>query len=131
MITGLLIALSPALRVREKAEVAVADIVARHEMIDGRLVRVSGWMGNCNKASCTLYGSETDAATSNEDRASRLSLGRPITPDFDDLARQFRGRSVIVEGHVRAACWQPARSDRTACGRRAAELEPIYIFEQH
>lgn len=105
--------------------IGVEDVIARHHELDGKRIRVHGWLGNCWSNSCGLFSS------ADEDAALRLSIGS--SKSFDLKARSLKGRHVEIEATVDAGCMhikydEPPPENSEICLDRAEELaSPILI----
>jgi len=65
---------------------------------DGKRIRVTGWLGTCNRSECWLYPS-----ADREPSGIMISIGK--SAGFDRSAARLRDRWVTVEGTIRARCF--------------------------
>ena len=99
----------------------IKDVVGRHESLDGKQVRLTGWIKSCENYSCEM----TDRAAQN---GSVIRIG--YAPDFDFELAKFKGFEVhiVVDGIVHAGCFghetdanMPA--EVVVCTDRAGQLD--------
>lgn len=81
---------------------SVAEVVARHIELNGRVVRVRGWIRECHGRSCSLYEAAVGAKGGGAE-AAWLSIG--WAPAFDRQVRQLGVAQIEVEARVHAVCF--------------------------
>jgi hypothetical protein len=106
----------------EAPVLTVPQVIARHEALDGKIVRVRGWLiHRCQRLDCAL-------SARRDDREPSLSLGGSTS--FDSALRDARaeGHEILVEGRVNRTCFDhskdPGNDSRelVLCTDRADEL---------
>jgi hypothetical protein len=111
---------------REGATLSVAEAVARHGELNGRVVRVKGWLGTCQGLSCSLY--ETLAGARGQGaEAGWLSIGSSVA--FDRRARRLRHKRIVLEARLHAVCFNDPTPPGIVevCADRVEQLQPIRI----
>lgn len=110
--------------------VSVTDVVDNIHDWDGEVVTVYGWLGQCQRLSCVLYSSLSDAiivASQRPEQAKRIAAidGVSIGSDekFDRAAARLEFSQVIIRGKVSDEChgWT------VDCMDRASDIYPISI----
>lgn len=107
---------------------SVADVVARHNELDGRVVRIRGWVGECHGRSCGLYETRS-GAHGNGAEAGSLSIG--TAPAFDRQVRSLGRAQIVVDARVRAVCFNDPMPAGVVevCADRVDQLQPIRIVQ--
>jgi hypothetical protein len=84
---------------------SIADVIARHEQLDGQRVRVSGWLlDKCYRFGCSIRASrEADSPT--------LRIGE--SADFDEalISKGAQGHRILIEGRVKHDCFDHPKGD--------------------
>jgi hypothetical protein len=113
-----------------KGAVSVADIIDNIHAWDGETVTVHGWLGQCQKLSCVLYASLSDAIIVESQRPDQAKLSAAIegvsigsSKTFDNAAAQLQFSEVIIRGKVSDEC----RGLFVDCTDRGPDLYPISI----
>lgn len=113
------------------------DISAPTSALDGRLVTIVGWLGDCGGNDCAIYATAQDAAmvaTGDDENPEwlgamdrRLSIG--FDEDFDRLASGMQQSRVLVRGVVNAKWHRPADDSGTAfgCLDRCDDIRPLSV----
>lgn len=110
--------------------VVVTDVIENIHYWDGEIVTVRGWLGQCQRLSCVLYSSLSDAiivASQRPDHAKlsatidAISIGSNIA--FDQAAAPLEFSQVIITGRVSDEC----RGWTVDCLDRASDIHPISI----
>ena len=87
---------------RPAPTLGVAEVVARHTELNGRVVRVRGWIRTCHGRGCSLC--ETSAGAEGRGaEAGWLSIG--WAPNFDRQVRSLGLVQIELEARVRAVCF--------------------------
>jgi hypothetical protein len=128
----------------------VAELVQRIDELNGKKVRVVGYLAGCQGYSCDLYPSKQDVAVWHrayaELRSDGPSKGPPKLPDlpvlgigtgkavdgqgagdafaFDKMAEPFTNSYVLITGKVTNRCRD--KGER-GCTDRSPDLEPTGI----
>jgi hypothetical protein len=113
----------------------VAEVIDWIDRLNGRTVRVGGYLGRCSGYDCSLFASEDDSrkfdrflADIIERRRSDLEpppmLGIGDDRDFDRKAAPLNLRYVIITGIVDNQCWHRGEP---VCTDRAPDLHPIRV----
>ena len=100
---------------------SVGVVWARHQQLDGQIIRVSGIVYRCHRLDCQL-------AEAPGRRAKSLGIGS--SPTFDRAIQPYLGHRIIVEARLKARCLHISAdrpSDRhgddiVVCTDRADEL---------
>lgn len=101
---------------------SVGDVIAGHEALDGKTVRVRGWL----YAACYRFGCAIRAR--NERLAVQLSIGESSTFDRALEAANAVGKEIVVEGRVDRTCFDHSKDPGTTvkdiviCTDRAPQL---------
>ena len=113
-----------------KTPVLVTDVVDNIHAWDGETVTVHGWLGQCQRLSCNLYSSLSDAIIVASQRPEQAKLSAEIdgisigsTKKFDQAAAPLQFSEVIVRGIVSDEC----RGWMVDCMDRASDIYPISI----
>jgi hypothetical protein len=113
------------------------DIAAPTSALDGRVIAVVGWLGDCGGNDCAIYPTAQDAQlVAAGDSASRewsdaierrLAIG--AQGDFDMRASVMQHSKVIVRGTVNAQWRRPASADgnKFGCLDRCDDIRPQSI----
>ena len=118
---------------------SVEEVIADIEVLDGKVVTVRGWLGQCGGYDCGLFASLDDARIvergdheSGEWLAAmdrRLGIGP--NDSFDAMASMMQFQEVIVRGKVDATCITGRDPDHPnfgfMCFDRASDIEPQSI----
>ena len=98
----------------------VKQVIENHEDLNGKLVTVSGWLGECQRLSCPLYDSREEAQKANP---YFLSIGGDYW--FDFLTRGKSPSQITLRGRVNSRCID----EITLCTDRSDDLVPVQIIE--
>ncbi len=113
------------------------DISAPQSALDGKMVAVVGWLGDCGGLDCAMYPTAKDAATVAADQHEspewsaamdrRLAIG--FDEDFDLRASMMQHSKVIVRGTINAQWHRPddGSGTRFGCLDRCADIRPHSI----
>lgn len=119
----------------------VDQVVPRIHELDGRMVRVAGYLPACDAYDCTLYRTKEDA--DELDRAL-LTLGTKAAPvpnfpalgigtgtnfDFEAKAAPLANGYVVITGAITDECRPelPGLEGQNACLDRGPDLQPAAI----
>ena len=115
----------------------VAELVPRIDELNGKTVRVAGYLANCGGYSCDLYPRKEDVAVWNRAFAELRKTRQFRQPDlpvlgidsgedfeFDEKAAPFTGSYVVITGKVTNQC--RFKGER-GCTDRSPDLEPTKI----
>jgi hypothetical protein len=122
---------------------AITDVIANIDSLDGRTVRVAGYLGECLGYECKLFRNESEKAqwdryiseiianadAGREPRASVaeppvLGIGSGEDVGFDRIAAPHTDSYVVITGRVTNTC---RHNGRPACTDRSTDLEPTAI----
>jgi hypothetical protein len=112
-------------------EVLTVDTVVGHlQQLDGKTVRVSGYLPTCGRLDCTLYNNKREAdlyALAAKQQVSKLPNFLAIGPNekFDTKAGPLAGQYVVVTGTITKEC--RAMDNAFACPDRGPDIKPIDI----
>jgi hypothetical protein len=115
----------------------VAEVVPRIHALNGKVVRVAGYLGACGGYECRLFVDE--AGWHEFGRAveklmrtreavrwpTHLGIGSGEKFDFDRKAEPFNNSYVVVTGRINDKCRTP--SGEPGCTDRGTDLEPTDI----
>ena len=102
---------------------SVRQVIENAEALDGREILVSGWIEECNRLSCPLYGSADEVG---KDWPYVLSIG--ASRWFDSFARRRAPTQVTLRARVRDRCISdPAAEAIALCADRSDTLEPLSL----
>jgi hypothetical protein len=106
----------------EAPALTVPQVIAQHEALDGKVVRVRGWLlHRCQKLDCALSARRGD-------RQPSLSLGSSANFDLALQDSRAEGHEILVEGRVNRTCFDHSKDpdndsrELTFCTDRADEL---------
>ncbi|MBW8841706.1 MAG: hypothetical protein JF608_07845, partial [Sphingomonadales bacterium] len=106
----------------EAPVLAVPQVIARHEALNGKVARVRGWLlHGCQKLDCAL-------SPRRDDRQPSLSLGGSTSFDLALRDARAEGHEILVEGRVNRTCFDHSKDAGTVsrelvfCTDRADEL---------
>ena len=109
------------------------EVIADIHRLNGKVVHVEGWLGECNSLDCGLYASLEDAEIvekndwhSLEWKAAmdrRLSIGPSPSIDFF-WSYILAKRKVTIRARVSDWCHQKNRF----CFDRATDIDPIQVY---
>ena len=115
----------------------VAELVPRIDELNGKTVRVAGYLGDCSGYECGLYPSKDDFAAwtrtiaelrkgnrPEQPRSPVLGIGTGEQSEFDSKAVPFTDRYVVITGKVSNQC---RSKGEPACTDRSTDLDPISI----
>lgn len=116
---------------------SVAELVPRIDELNGKTVRVAGYLDDCGGYSCDLYPSKADVAVWDRAFAELRRTNRPVLPElpvlgigtgdkweFDAKAAPFTGRYVVITGKVDNRC---RYKGERGCTDRSPDLDPTGI----
>jgi hypothetical protein len=115
----------------------IADISSAKSKLDGKIVEVHGWLGECTGLDCAIYVSREDAEMVAEgdprsvqwsaamDR--RLAIG--ADDDFDAIAMMMQFNEVVVRGEINATWHRPPdeSGNQFGCLDRCDDIKPKSI----
>ena len=112
------------------------QVVAAIDDLDGKTVRVQGYLGTCAGYDCELFVNQADRNSWLQGKGSReqaykriayLSIGSAI--DFDRKAAPLQNRKVMITGTVSNHCRRGFFGffKRNVCTDRADDIRPIDI----
>ena len=93
----------------------VAEVEGHMHFLDGKRVRINGWLGQCSKLDCALYATSRHLLAN--DTASGF-LGIASSRMVDEAAKTMAGQQVIVTAIVNDEC----RGILGQCTDRAPDL---------
>ena len=106
----------------EAPVLTVPQVIAQHEALDGKVVRVRGWLlKRCQKLDCAL-------SARRDDREPSISLGGSTSFDLALQDSRAEGHEILVEGRVNRICFDHSKDpgngpgDLIFCTDRADEL---------
>jgi hypothetical protein len=115
----------------------VKELVPRIDQLNGRTVRVAGYLAECEGYGCDLYSHEQDLAVWNQVYAKVRERKRFDWPDlpvlgigsgddfeFDAAAAPFTNSYVVITGRVNNRC---RINGKRGCTDRSPDLDPINI----
>jgi hypothetical protein len=126
----------------ESEPMAITDVIARIDALNGQMIRVAGYLGYCGGYECHLYRSVSDKARADRyiqaisvPRERRrippaasyppeLGIGPGENFEFDRRAAPYNNSYVVITGRVTNACRYHGES---ACTDRSTDLEPTQI----
>jgi len=122
---------------------AITDVIANIDALDGRTVRVAGYLGVCRGYDCQLFRNESEKAQWDryiseiraEARVLRgpgativeppaLGIGSGENFEFDRTAAPFTNSYVVITGRVSNRC---RHNGQPGCTDRSTDLEPVGI----
>jgi hypothetical protein len=119
----------------EPQTLGVHQTIKNIHALNGKTVRVRGYLGECMGYDCGLFQDRSEweqterwlAATAKGQRGHLPPdwLGIGGSPDFDAKAQPFVRRYVLITGKLDDSCRDEQL--RPGCTDRAPELEPIAI----
>jgi hypothetical protein len=84
---------------RSTQVLSVPRVIAQHKGLNGKKVRVLGWIIGCGRYDCELFDTS--------DGGAKVSLGR--SQEFDKAVKRAGGvLQVIVEGTIDRTCFEPS-----------------------
>lgn len=133
-------------RAPESEPLAITDVIARIDALNGQMIRVAGYLGDCGGYECRLYRSVSDKAradryiqalsvVAHQPRERRrippaammppaLGIGPGENFEFDRRAAPYNNGYVVITGRVTNAC---RYHGLPACTDRSTDLEPTQI----
>jgi hypothetical protein len=106
----------------EAPVLTVPQVIERHEALDGKVVRVSGWLhSRCYRFGCSITNTR-------DGKGAYLSLGGSGSFDLAVQKAGAQGRKILVEGRVNHTCFDHSKDpgndprELTICTDRADEL---------
>ena len=103
------------------APLSVRAVVENAPALDGKEVVVAGWLEQCQRLSCGLFGSAQEVG---KEFPYSLSIGRSAW--FDAYARRAAPGRVVLRARVHDLCISnPADRVIAVCADRNATLEPL------
>jgi len=121
MIGAVLLAIPTPAQIAAAPAVSVPELINHHAELDGKIVRVRGWMGPCNKMGCFLFsrpGVKLNPGL--PERHQWLSIAGNLA--FDRQVQSLRDRRVTIAGRYDDSC---LRGD--ICLDRSPELDPLAV----
>lgn len=125
----------------------VTEVIRSIDRLNGRTVRVVGYLMECGGYECRLYGSRTDKEQGDRfidalmrnahegrrrepagDMPSALGIGPGDDRRFDAMAAPFANSYVVLTGRVTNQC---RHYGEPACLDRSTDFEPISIARWH
>lgn len=122
---------------------AITDVIANIDGLDGRTVRVAGYLGECFGYDCRLFRNENEnaqwdryiseiiaSAHARRDPGATiaeppaLGIGSGENFEFDRTAAPYTNSYVVITGRVSNRC---RHNGQPACTDRSTDLEPIGI----
>lgn len=122
---------------------AITDVIADIDALNGRSVRVAGYLGPCQGYDCLLFRNEREKARWDRYIAEVMALihdrrrGRAATAEppilgigtgenrgFDRMAAPYTNSYVVITGRVSNRC---RHNGQPACTDRTTDLEPTAI----
>jgi len=115
----------------------VAEVVPEIRALNGKTVRVAGYLGECAGYECRLFVDEAGLhdyerafakMMSTRDAVRRpayLGIGVGEKFDFDARARPFTNSYVVITGKITDACRTP--DNAPGCMDRSTDLKPTDI----
>lgn len=122
---------------------AITEVIARIDALNGQTVRVAGYLGVCRGYDCLLFRSESEKALWERQmsemmasaRAGRaqgtaiamppiLGIGSGENFEFDRTAAPYTNNYVVITGRVSNRC---RHNGQPACTDRTTDLEPTGI----
>ena len=116
----------------------LADISAKESKLDGKVVEVTGWLGECGGYSCGLFSSLEDAKIVARFRelpdeewmpAFDRSLRIGANSAFDTPAMLMQFSEVVIRGEINAAWKAPPdeNGNQFVCFDRCNDIRPHSI----
>lgn len=113
----------------------VPQVIAQIDALNGKTVRVKGYLGTCAGYDCVLFPDRAGKAAFDEwiahlrDRDSRnadepVILGIGGEETFDHKAAPFQNSAVIITGKVTNMC---RYKGKPACMDRSTDIMPTHI----
>lgn len=116
---------SPATMAQEPNVMSVDEVLKHHDVLDGKLIRVRGWLTLCESLSCQISAKPSK-------KSPYLSIGSSNA--FDENAARLVGTVVVVEAVLDTRCLRSriganrAKEEMVICLDRADELQnPQFI----
>jgi hypothetical protein len=114
---------------------SVKEVNAHASELDGKTIRIRGWLPRCGGRDCSLYESKLDADTFLEGRARVRLLSIGYDPKFDAAVRPNLPATIVLEAQLNADCLNPRMKKSpdgtqyiTICADRADDLKPIRLI---
>jgi hypothetical protein len=121
---------------------AITDVIARMDALNGRTVRVAGYLGDCIGYDCDLFRNPNEKAQQDrrfeEYRTHRWDQPPPATPEvpalgigpgedfaFDRQMAPYRNSYVVITGRITNHCRD--HEGRRGCTDRNTDLLPTQI----
>lgn len=116
----------------------LADISAEDSKLDGKVVKVTGWLGECGGTNCAIFSTLDDAKKVAAYRelpdeewmpAFDRALGIGGNDDFDTRAIFMQFSEVVVRGEINATWKAPPDDSGTqfGCLDRCDDIRPHSI----
>ena len=118
-----LIALSSCVAGPTARPLTVREIVDNARALDGREVVVTGWLQQCERLSCGIFGSAEEVGKL---VPYYLSIGR--SEWFDAFAQRVAPGQIVLRVRVNDHCISdPANETIAVCADRPRTLEPLAL----
>jgi hypothetical protein len=113
------------------------DEVAQHAwQLNGQIINVRGWLQECRKIDCSLFGSKADALGFSSAPLKHPLLEIGSSSDFDSMVANKLPAEILLRAKVDATCIDPkdrtdAKGNRliTFCVDRVNELQPVRLIK--
>ncbi|MEO7240963.1 MAG: hypothetical protein ABIW16_06140 [Sphingomicrobium sp.] len=133
MISTIAIACHAAPPIDANRVLSVEEVIANIDQFNGKRVRIGGYLGRCEGYDCMLFSNARDQQAFAAFIADPRAWGDKQLPDelgigwnlaFDQAARPFNNRYVMITGKVSNHCRRHAKA---VCTDRAEDISPIEI----
>ena len=116
----------------------LADISSEESQLDGKVVKITGWLGECWGNNCSIYSTSEDAELVGSYRelpaeewlpASHRGLNIGSDEAFDSQALYMQYSKVVITAEVNAQWKKPVDEDgnKFGCLGRCSDLRPKSI----
>ncbi|MDP8993671.1 MAG: hypothetical protein M3N07_01610 [Pseudomonadota bacterium] len=121
----------------------ITDVIANIDRLNGRTVRVAGYLMECGGYECRLYRSQAEKEQGERyfrELVEQANAGRELNPTvaeppflgigvgenwrFDAMAEPFANSYVVITGRVTNQCRD---NGEPSCLHRTTDLEPVGI----
>lgn len=106
--------------------ISVVSARAQIHALNGRIVRVRGWLSRCHRLSCGLHPDLAAARAQDTDGAYLSLAGGTV---LDERAPELSLSEVVLEGVLSDRCRQPpAATEVVVCTDRAPDFTPTHVI---
>jgi hypothetical protein len=114
----------------------VNEVDAHASELDGKTIRIRGWLPRCGGLDCSLYESKFDADTFLEQPGGKHLLSIGADPKFDAAVRPKLPANIVLEAKLNSECLNPRMRKNpdgtqyiTICADRTDDLKPIRLIK--